>query len=141
MVPETNRFYVWFGRAMINYFTRQQALLSTQFGMATKRLGAGEMATGPGSVASPPTISAGSPRLPPTRGPGEGGRSDKTGPQGVPDRISALVAEAQARMRDGFPPPRAIYQVQNRGKIDWALFPDWARPVSPELYDGCSHEG
>ncbi len=48
----------------------------------------------------------------------------------------ALVCIAQ-----GFAPPREVYLVQNRTHIDWSRFPTWARPVNPEMFDGCCHEG
>ncbi|MFV2068134.1 MAG: hypothetical protein ACC645_14260 [Pirellulales bacterium] len=133
-----SRFHEWFGRTLIDLVASQQAFLSAQFGMAMRVLEVGG-ASVPGSA--PRTVRARTPHLRPTSGQGELGRADKTSPQAESDRISAMVVEAQARMRNGFPPPREIYQVQNRGKIDWTVFPDWARPVSPELYDGCSHEG
>ena len=138
MVPEMSRFHEWFGRTLIDLVASQQALLSSQFGMAMKLLDAGGA-----SVSGSPSRAdrARSSHGRPAGGPVDRGRSDKINPQAESDRISALVVEAQARMRDGFPPPREIYQIQNRGKIDWTVFPDWARPVSPELYDGCSHEG
>ncbi len=52
-----------------------------------------------------------------------------------------LVHAAQERMRSGFSPPAEIYLVQNRAKIDWSRFPDWARPVDPELFGDSCHEG
>ncbi len=52
-----------------------------------------------------------------------------------------LVDAAEDRMRNGLNPPAEIHQVQNRGKIDWTRFPDWARPVDPELFGDCCHEG
>ncbi len=54
---------------------------------------------------------------------------------------NALVALAAARIRQGLAPPREIYLVQNRSAIDWSQFPAWARPVDPEIFDGCCHEG
>jgi hypothetical protein len=44
-------------------------------------------------------------------------------------------------MRQGLAPPREVYEVQNRGRIDWTTAPDWARPADPELFEGCGHEG
>jgi hypothetical protein len=55
-------------------------------------------------------------------------------------RGEALVKLAQQRMRQGFAPPSEIYRVEYRGRIDWLQFPDWARPVDPELFGGCCHE-
>jgi hypothetical protein len=52
-----------------------------------------------------------------------------------------LVHSAQERMRRGFSPPAEIYLVQNRAKIDWSRYPDWARPVDPELFGDSCHEG
>lgn len=53
----------------------------------------------------------------------------------------SIIDEAIERMRNGYAPPREIYQIQYRSKIDWKQFPSWARPVDPEVYDGCCHEG
>jgi hypothetical protein len=52
-----------------------------------------------------------------------------------------LQALARERARKGLAPPREIYDVQNRNRIDWSELPDWARPSDPELFEGCSHEG
>ena len=52
-----------------------------------------------------------------------------------------LVEVAQERMRQGLSPPAEIYQIHNRSKIDWSQFPDWARPIDPELFSDCCHEG
>ena len=52
-----------------------------------------------------------------------------------------LVDIAMRRMRAGLAPPAEIYLVENRGKIDWSLCPNWARPVNPDVFDGCCHEG
>jgi hypothetical protein len=57
------------------------------------------------------------------------------------DRGAALIKLAQQRMRQGFAPPPEIYRIEYRGRIDWWQFPDWARPVDPQLFDGCCHEG
>ncbi len=56
----------------------------------------------------------------------------------TPEELAQLAAN---RMRQGFPPPAEIYQVQYRSCINWLEFPDWARPVDPEAFDGCCHEG
>jgi hypothetical protein len=54
------------------------------------------------------------------------------------DRLTEL---AEWRMRRGLAPPPEIYRVEYRRRIDWLRFPAWARPVDPELFDGCCHEG
>jgi hypothetical protein len=56
-------------------------------------------------------------------------------------RGEALISLAQDRMRRGFAPPPEIYRVEYRDRIDWLRFPAWARPVNPQLFDGCCHEG
>jgi hypothetical protein len=59
-----------------------------------------------------------------------------------PPAIDGKVIElAAARLRQGLAPPREIYLVQYRNAIDWSQFPTWARPVDPEIFDGCCHEG
>lgn len=52
-----------------------------------------------------------------------------------------LTAVAIARMNQGFAPPPEVYQIQYRSRINWIEFPDWARPINPEAFDGCCHEG
>jgi hypothetical protein len=51
-----------------------------------------------------------------------------------------LEDQARDRTLQGLPPPRAVYDVQNRNRIDWAQLPDWARPSDPEMFEG-AHEG
>ena len=53
----------------------------------------------------------------------------------------ALIELAENLSRQGFAPPSRIYQVEYRRRIDWSRFPSWARPVNPEDFDGCCHEG
>src|SRR5262245_1416457 len=36
----------------------------------------------------------------------------------------------------GLPPPKALYEVQNRNRVDWSRFPEWARPIDPEVFEG-----
>jgi hypothetical protein len=52
-----------------------------------------------------------------------------------------LIALAAERMKKGLSPPREIYLTPYRDQIDWAAFPDWARPTDPEAFEGCTHEG
>ncbi len=52
-----------------------------------------------------------------------------------------VIERAKDRMRQGLAPPREIYQAQNRDRIDWTRYPDWARPCDPELFEGSGHEG
>jgi hypothetical protein len=53
----------------------------------------------------------------------------------------ALIRLAEQRVGQGLAPPSGIYRVEYRRRIDWLKFPDWARPVDPQLFDGCCHEG
>ena len=53
----------------------------------------------------------------------------------------ALLEYAREQANKGFAPPAEIYQIQYRKRVDWNQFPGWARPVNPELFDGCCHEG
>jgi hypothetical protein len=41
----------------------------------------------------------------------------------------------------GLPPPKELYEVQNRSRVDWSKFPEWARPIDPEVFEGSAHEG
>jgi len=54
---------------------------------------------------------------------------------------SELRDAALERIRQGFAPPREIYGVKHRRQVDWGQFPLWARPIDPEMFDGCGHEG
>ena len=53
----------------------------------------------------------------------------------------SLEQAALERTRKGLSPPREVYEAQNRGRIDWSLFPEWARPIDPDVYEGTAHEG
>jgi hypothetical protein len=59
----------------------------------------------------------------------------------APAGAEALEQAALERVRRGLPPPREVYAVPNRDRINWARFPDWARPSDPELFEGSAHEG
>jgi hypothetical protein len=58
-----------------------------------------------------------------------------------PGSLADLETRALERVRKGFPPPPEVYQVQNRSRIDWSRFPEWAWPIDPDLFTGTSHEG
>ena len=58
-----------------------------------------------------------------------------------PVAFAQLEQIAAARINQGFAPPREIYQFPHRNRIDWASFPDWARPSDPEMFEGSAHEG
>jgi hypothetical protein len=53
----------------------------------------------------------------------------------------ALIKLAEQRIHQGFAPPPEIYRVEYRRRIDWLKLSDWARPVDPQLFEGCCHEG
>ncbi len=57
------------------------------------------------------------------------------------DEMQALIELATERVRLGFAPPAEIYQIQYRSRVDWSVFPEWAKPVNPDIFDGCCHEG
>jgi hypothetical protein len=80
-------------------------------------------------------VAAMSPGAAPAPGPGP-----ETAPHAAADlkEIERRAAELAAK---GLPLPKEIYEVQNRGRIDWSRFPEWARPVDPEVFEGCGHEG
>ena len=54
---------------------------------------------------------------------------------------SSLEKRARQRMRQGLAPPREIYDIRNRDRVDWSTLPEWARPSDPDLFEGCAHEG
>ena len=55
--------------------------------------------------------------------------------------VDDLVSRALDRVGMGKPPPREVYDVKYRDRIDWLRFPLWARPSDPEVFTGCGHEG
>jgi hypothetical protein len=55
-----------------------------------------------------------------------------------PEELERLAAE---RLKQGLAPPREVYDVRNRERMDWLMMPAWARPTDPELFEGCPHEG
>ena len=55
--------------------------------------------------------------------------------------VETLEQYALERARKGLAPPREVYNAQNRGRIDWSRFPEWARPIDPEVFEGSAHEG
>jgi hypothetical protein len=57
------------------------------------------------------------------------------------DELRELERRARDCVRRGVALPREIYDVRYRRGIDWSTFPEWARPVDPELFAGCGHEG
>jgi hypothetical protein len=57
------------------------------------------------------------------------------------DAAGGLYALALSRASKGLAPPREIYLAPFRDQIDWAKFPDWARPSNPDMFEGCAHEG
>jgi len=59
----------------------------------------------------------------------------------APGGLSDLESRALERVRKGFPPPPEVYEAQNRSRIDWSRFPEWAWPTDPDLFTGTHHEG
>ncbi len=55
--------------------------------------------------------------------------------------VEMLEQIALDSVSKGQAPPAEVYDVRYRRQIDWLKFPSWAQPASPELYEGCSHEG
>jgi hypothetical protein len=55
--------------------------------------------------------------------------------------FEALMRRVDQRVRQGLAPPPEIYRVPIRQKVDWSKLPEWARPVDPEVFEGCGHEG
>jgi hypothetical protein len=58
-----------------------------------------------------------------------------------PETLHELEQLAADRARQGLVPPKEIYEAPYRNKIDWSIFPAWARPSDPELFADCAHEG
>jgi hypothetical protein len=76
--------------------------------------------------------------------PGGGGTNpDEQGgsaPQ-TADKFPRLESLAFERTRVGLAPPREIYEVPYRDRVDWSRFPEWARPIDPEMFQDAGHEG
>jgi hypothetical protein len=68
-------------------------------------------------------------------------RAGKPVAAGASAGAAGLEQAALERVRQGRPPPREVYAAPNRDRINWAAFPDWARPSDPELFEGSAHEG
>ena len=64
-----------------------------------------------------------------------------TTPAGTAEKLQRLERLAAERARAGLALPREIYELPYRDLVDWANFPDWARPSDPELFAGSAHEG
>jgi hypothetical protein len=67
----------------------------------------------------------------------EAGATPGADPVGPKD----LEQRAAERLRKGLAPPAEVYQSPYRDRIDWLALPPWARPVDPDLFEGCGHEG
>jgi hypothetical protein len=67
-------------------------------------------------------------------------KAEPAAPPG-PDAPGTLEDETRQRLSKGLAPPREIYDVRNRERIDWSKVPDWARAPDPEVFEGCAHEG
>jgi hypothetical protein len=57
------------------------------------------------------------------------------------DELHRLESLALERARKGLAPPRELYEVPYRDRIDWSKFPGWARPIDPEVFQELGHEG
>ena len=57
------------------------------------------------------------------------------------DKACGLIELTEERLSQGLTPPAEIYRVEYRRLIDWSKMPTWARPMDPELFAGCCHEG
>jgi len=125
MVSSTSPPYLsvwgWWFEAMMGVLRDQWKFLNAHYHISMDLLDA--LARNPGGAASGPAAEAGG-RVP-----------------GPPAPAPSLEVMAAERMRCGLAPPREIHDVQNRARIDWSKFPDWARPTDPEVFGECSHEG
>ena len=70
----------------------------------------------------------------------------EAGPQQA-DRTAAAQAassveeRARQRTQQGLAPPREIYDIRNRNRVDWSNLPEWAMAPDPDIFEGCAHEG
>jgi hypothetical protein len=63
------------------------------------------------------------------------------GKPSIADELQRLEALAIERVRKGLALPRDLYSVPYRNRVDWSRFPEWARPIDPELFEDSGHEG
>jgi hypothetical protein len=54
---------------------------------------------------------------------------------------SSLEERVRQRTQQGLAPPREIYDVRNRARVDWSTLPEWAIAPDPDVFEGCVHEG
>jgi len=74
----------------------------------------------------------------------QSGSSDQPGGQAAPtleEKARRLECQAVERVKQGFAPPKEIYEAHFRKLINWEAFPEWARPTDPEQFSNCGHEG
>jgi len=72
----------------------------------------------------------------------KGAAAERLAPAQRPkDDFQKLEALAFERVQMGLAPPKEIYSVPYRNRVDWAKFPSWARPIDPEIFEGAAHEG
>lgn len=67
----------------------------------------------------------------------EGIRHDLV-PREKPDYHRALSEARQGRVSEEL---KELHKVPWRTSVPWSLFPAWARPTDPEVFEGCGHEG
>jgi hypothetical protein len=119
-LPDLRALRHYWSRTVTSMLQGQWQLIDTGFRVANKVL----------EAASNIPVNEGPPRE--AAGPAAPGASRTT---------EELVTVAMKRMKMGFAPAREIYEAPHRDRVDWSQFPDWARPVDPEVFEGCSHEG
>jgi len=121
MLPESRGVYSHWLRVVSSMVWGQWRLLDAQYQAGLDLLN---------TLADPKEVEAGRPPPAPA----------STAPK-PPGGLSDLEARALERVRKGFPPPAEVYEAQNRSRIDWSRFPEWAWPTDPDLFTGTSHEG
>jgi len=73
--------------------------------------------------------------------PAEGSGTTGESPPACLDELRDLERRAWECVRRGVALPREVYDIRNRRRIDWSAFPEWARPVDPDVFAGSAHEG
>jgi hypothetical protein len=72
----------------------------------------------------------------------KGTAEERSNPDRPPEvDFQKLEALAIENVQKGFAPPKEIYSVPYRNRMDWSRFPPWARPIDPEVFEGSGHEG
>ena len=66
---------------------------------------------------------------------------EQAGRTAAAQAASSVEERARQRTQQGLAPPREIYDIRNRNRVDWSNLPEWAMAPDPDIFEGCAHEG